>query len=303
MPINVLKSFINRCTLQSVKHLHITMFGGEPLLMKNFLYELFDDIARLSELRNFKYTSGIASNGYLLDKPTCQFLDEKCNTQNFQITIDGCRRTHNQTRRLANGKESFDIILENFKNLLSLQKQRKHIVLRINLLNNTLSDIEETLALFTSKERELFEIYFRPIYNTVEFSEENQNKTNLEMFYRLAKRMGFRIDFGNYVHFWHCEGDGGFEQLHITPDLSVWKCINDTSYEEAKIGFINDKGELKINDRKLDNWMENNPFKDPKCTKCKLLPICLGGCPLHFRRSNIRTCLYEKNFNIIDMLV
>lgn len=50
-----------------------------------------------------------------------------------------------------------------------------------------------------------------------------------------------------------------------------------------------------------------NPFEDPKCQECFLLPVCGGGCPYsriqnEYEGTNINTCLYIKD-HLEDFLV
>lgn len=283
------------------KHIHITLFGGEPLIKWNEIKDLFNYIKELSEAYGFAYSSCIATNGYYLSEEICNDLIEICNTESFQITIDGCETSHNITRKLINGDATYRTVLNNFKTLTKYNINKKiNLLLRVNLLNNTLEEVESMLKDFSEEEKKCFEVYFRPIYNTREFNEDNQNSMNLETFYRLAKNEGFKTHYGNYVRFWHCEGDGGSEQIHILPDLSIWKCVNDLRVDEAKIGRILDTGEIELNYGKINNWKNNDPFKDERCCECKFLPICWGGCPLKHLTTGSRYCIYEQKFDFLD---
>lgn len=286
------------------KHVHITLFGGEPLIMWDKLRELFLFISELSNKHGFSYTSSIATNAFFLNKTVIEDLISICHTESFQITIDGCQSTHNQTRKLINGNSTYNVVLENLKELIKQNPKGKlNVLLRVNLLNNSENDVLELLNEFSEDERRHFEIYFRPIYNTKEFCSDNNNKTNLEPFYQLARKQGFRTHYGNYVRFWHCEGDGGVEQIHIMPDLSIWKCANNMDADEANIGKIINTGEMILDMDKVNAWKNNDPFNDLRCGTCVLLPICWGGCPLNYLKKKQRTCIYEKGFDFIDTFI
>ena len=41
------------------------------------------------------------------------------------------------------------------------------------------------------------------------------------------------------------------------------------------------------------NYMTYDPTFDEKCTECKYLPLCMGGCP-HRRISNLEVCSEQK---------
>ena len=301
----ILKKFSSK-NFKNLKHVHITLFGGEPLLLRNKIFNYFKYLEGISQKYSFKYSSNIATNGYLLDEKTIEDLVGVCNCESFQITLDGNKRTHNLTRKHNNGNDTYNEIISNLKKLINYNKLncngRLNILLRINLLNNSLDDITEVLDEFSDNEKEFFKVYFRPIYNTKEFNSKNDNKLNLEDFYSIAEQKDFKINFSDNVRFHHCEGDGGEEQIHIMPDFSVWKCINNIENEAAKIGKIDNEGNYTIDKNKINNWQKNNPFNDEKCKNCKMLPICWGGCPLKFIQNGKRTCIYEKDFNIFNII-
>ena len=296
-----MKKFILKIISEGVGHLHITLFGGEPLLELSKLIDMFKYIKNLQNQYNFSYSSSIATNGYMLTNEVVNDLINICNIESFQITIDGYKESHNITRSLVNGKDTYNDVLKNFKNLLLFNdKDKYNILLRVNLLNNTLTNIESLLEEFADAEKKNFEIYFRPIYNTKEFHVFNNNLVDLEDYYRLAKNKGFKVHYGKYLRFWHCEGDGGIEQLHIMPNMEVWKCINDITFLDAKLGYIEENGNLYVNNEKLQKWLDTKVFSDSNCLSCKMLPICWGGCPLYFLKTGKRSCIYEKEFDYIS---
>lgn len=280
---DILKKYAN-LNFAKYKHIHITLFGGEPLLCYKKTLDFFKYLKKKFENSGQTYSSSIATNAYLLDEEKIANLIEVCNCQTFQITIDGCQRTQNTLRCLTNGSSTYDKVINNFKALLKYNKDNKlNIVLRVNLFNNTLSEVEEFLNEFSDKEKNKFLIYFRYIYNTKEFKKENKNQIDLKEFYEMAKRKKFIINYNKSFSFYHCEGDGAEEQLHILPDLKVYKCINDMSYENSYIGNINKNGEIIFNNNSHD-WNNYSFFEDDNCSVCKYLPMCWGGCPLVFKK-------------------
>ena len=290
---NVLKKYA-KLNFNNYKHIHITLFGGEPLLCFDKSLDFYRYVKQLCETNNQTYSSSIATNAFLLNEENIKKLIEVCNCQTFQITIDGCKRTHNMLRCLPNGQETFDKVLNNFKMLLKYNYYKKlNIVLRVNLFNNTIEEVEQFLEEFSDEEKEKFSIYFRNIYNTKEFKEKNKNENNLADFYNIAINKNFIINGNRKFSFYHCEGDGGEEQLHILPDLKVYKCINDMSFEKSYIGKINSDGEIVFNDN-IHIWNDCSFFEDEKCRNCKYMPMCWGGCPLIFKKTNKRICIHEK---------
>lgn len=296
---NVLKKYAH-LNFPEYKHVHITLFGGEPLLCYNKTLDFFKYLKSEFENSDHTYSSSIATNAYILNNDKIVNLIETCNCKTFQITIDGCKRTHNMLRHLANGQSTYDEVLSNFKTLLKYNENNKlNIVLRVNLFNNTLNEVDDFLNEFSDEEKSKFLIYFRYIYNTNEFKKENKNQIDLKRFYEKARSKGYLINYNKSFSFYHCEGDGAEEQLHILPDLSVYKCVNDMSYEESCVGNIDSNGEIVFNNN-LYNWNDYSFFEDDKCSNCKYLPMCWGGCPLIFKKTGKRVCIHEKNMEEIE---
>ena len=290
---SILKKFAEK-NFKNYYHIHVTLFGGEPLLVVNKCIDFFEYFSKvLNEKQTF--SSSIATNAYLMNEKVMDNLIKKCHCQNFQITIDGYKRTHNKFRKLVNGNETYDVVLKNFKKLLSFKNNYPslNIVLRVNLFNNTIEEVTKLLEEFKDDEKEKFSIYFRGIYATKEFQKNNTNEKNLINFYKLAIQRGFKINENKNFSVYHCEGDGGTEQIHILPDGNIYKCINDMSFEKSHIGFINENGDAVYN-KNIDYWEDYSFFDDKECNKCKYLPMCWGGCPLIYKKRKERICIHEK---------
>lgn len=102
-------NFINQ--YEGIKRsVSLNWHGGEPLTsfeaIKSF-YSLFDEYSKLPLGH-----SSMVSNGYLLNRDICSFLNQK-KLNYLQITIDGNELTHNKTRILKNGKGTFEQIIKN----------------------------------------------------------------------------------------------------------------------------------------------------------------------------------------------
>lgn len=290
---NILKKYAES-NFDKYNHVHISLFGGEPLLTHDKNVDFLKCVKSLSKKKGFSFSSSITTNGYLLTEKVIEDLG-KLNCQTIQITLDGYKNTHDLFRKLVNGKGTYDTIINNFKTLLKYRdKYNFNIMLRINLFNTNVVDIEKLLDEFSNSEKELFSIYFRDIYNTSEFNENNINKNELDLFYKMAESKGFHINIFNSFSFYHCEGGGEEEQIHILPNLKIYKCSNDLKFDKAMIGFIDKNGVVKYNDN-LKCWKENNVFDEKKCVKCKFLPMCWGGCPLFFMKNGERRCIREKS--------
>jgi uncharacterized protein len=273
------------------KRVHISFFGGEPLLKKDELFSYMDYLLKQSKKNNYELVYNIATNGYLLDRSTIRTM-YKYTCDSLQITLDGKKESHNKLRILHNGGETFDIIVNNLKAAIQYAikiKAKTHFILRINLFNQTVDDIKTIFNSFTAEERKRIDMIFRPVFKTDCFSEVNENTSrDLKKFNDEAAKHGFGVLKGvNYLQC--CEADGGINFFYITPDLKMWKCLNNMSIETANIGFIDKTGTIQLNPN-MAKWYQTNSFKDEKCRRCYLLPLCFGGCPLNYAKTGKRRC-------------
>lgn len=274
------------------KHVEISLFGGEPLLLSDKIWNYFNKVQELSENNNFTYSSSITTNGSLITNEIINNLIKyKC--KSLQITLDGSKRTHNLTRCYRGGEPTFDKLIDIINNVVGVKilESNLNFILRVNLNNNFIDEIVDTLDLIEKRIRNKVSLVLRPIYNTNSYNCYNNNKfEEINKYYKIAKEMGFKV-MKNRYYYRSCEACGDENFFYIAPDLSLWKCVNNFDIKEANIGFIDNLGDININAERLLKWYKaSDCFRDNKCLKCKKLPDCLGGCILFNVKNGIRKC-------------
>lgn len=130
-----IREFISKKIL-NFNWLHISWFGGEPTLCKDFITSFSKYIFCLQERYHFQYTSSMTTNGYLLT--AVDFVDYyNSGIRSYQITIDGME--HDRTRPLVSGNGSFEKIIANIKELTKLPEDYHFVcILRRNILDGDL---------------------------------------------------------------------------------------------------------------------------------------------------------------------
>lgn len=201
MKPEVVSSLINfvRKRADSLQHVDICWYGGEPLLALDVIEEITNELLRLGKEKGFRYSSSMISNGYLLTPEVADKLVQ-LKVSVVQITIDGPARMHNQKRPLKNGRESFDRIIENIQYAVG----KMGVGIRVNVDTSFSSDVIAEL-LTELKQADLASrigIYFGQLeastsacssiadtcYATPDFS-------GVEVeYFRLLLENGFRID-------------------------------------------------------------------------------------------------------------
>jgi len=110
--------------------LHVTWYGGEPLLPRSFdvVRDLSKAFIGLSEKHGMDYNAHLVTNGYLLDRPKMEEL-AALKVIKVQVTLDGPPEIHDKRRHLAGGQGTFDRIVRNLEDTLDLSEFQ----LRINV--------------------------------------------------------------------------------------------------------------------------------------------------------------------------
>ncbi len=288
-----LLKFVNSYVKEhNIRSLHVVWFGGEPLLVPGVIDNLTSGFQDIFEENNFDfnkyYKATIVTNGSLISEEIMARF-EKWNVFNIQITIDGSERVHNLRRPFKNGKPSFHIVLNNTLRLLKfIDKTGKdiHINLRANFSMDAKDEMTEILDIIPQKYRKFISVHYkhyfqkssewgkcnasREIYNNVSLVETQLEQIAFKKGYQTGK---FELSLRPY----YCQSTT-MHYFEITPDLEMYKC-NVSIGSRPPIGVIMEDGNPRFNVPELVQWLSINPFEDEECLKCKLLPICMGGCP------------------------
>ncbi len=258
-----------------------TWYGGEPLLALNIIEELSKSFMDIAKENKIGYSSAIISNGYLLTPETVDRLVQ-WQVASVQVTIDGPARFHNVKRPLKNGRPSFDTIVQNVA--YAVKKMRVNI--RVNLDKSFTRDmIAELLQeLKAAGLHDKAGVYFGQIepsaqvcsnisescYETADFSSVETD------YFRMLLQEGFRVEKlpAPISTFCMAQMTGSFL---IDPPGNLYRCFNHVANEEQSMGNISKP--IDYQHPNFTRLFRFDPFRDPACSECDLLPVCMGGCP------------------------
>ena len=160
-------------------------------------------------------------------------------------------------------------------------------VLRVNLTDENYPTIPKLLDEIPDIIKENCVLLFRWVYSHdegrnpgLEFSAEKKGDRpyeNLAPLYKLAASKGFTtnsFDEGLSCNFCECDFDNAFQ---INYDGDLFMCTHSMDKSEV-IGNVYDGFGTQRNLSRYARFVNVNPFDDQECVKCKLLPICKGGC-------------------------
>jgi uncharacterized protein len=266
--------------VKTISNFHVTWYGGEPLLGFDTIVKLSKKFIEICDENDVAYSADMITNGYLLNRDKIKIMNElKINF--MQITIDGLPETHNKRRPLANGNETYNEIIYNLKNNIDILP---YISLRINVDKSNLSagkliceiikenQMGHKVHPYLGKTSNDNDCYDSPdCLNMCEFSKADYNLSIENSEDILSKYPSIKTSF--------CGADN-MSAYVIGADGELYRCWSDMGVKERSFGNINDS--FGIANRALLDYMLFDPTLLENCSKCKLLPVCMGGCP--FRR-------------------
>jgi len=275
----------------SAKSLHVTWYGGEPTVAIDVIKYLSGEL----EKHFVNYSAFMVTNGFLLDK----IIDdiELLKIKRLQITLDGTKETHDQTRHLINGNGTFDKILSNIDNLLSKCNNVK-ISIRMNISKNNSNQ-------FVSLNRMLQKRYGNKVNLYPAFVHDYNGSCQAGTCYDngYTKALFLKKIFDDdaiYTKdlFPTRAAKGCMSQnlnaFLIGPEGELYKCWHHLGVKEKEVGSIFEP-QIITNYGLLSNAMiKGDPLLDNKCKSCVLFPSCFGGC-VDNKNGNDDFCIPAKS--------
>lgn len=117
MNISTALSTVDFLFSQNSPAIEFDLFGGEPLLNWDVCKKTIEYIKEKSLNSGKKVKIALTTNGYLLDKEKLDFLNK--HNINLVLSLDGGSSCHNSLRKSVSGKDTFDKVYKNLKQLLS----------------------------------------------------------------------------------------------------------------------------------------------------------------------------------------
>lgn len=291
---------------KEARKIHLTWYGGEPLMAFNVIKSLYKKINALDNKEIASHT--LITNGYLISDDVIEFINY-AKIKDIQITLDGTKERHDSLRCLrGTRKPTFDKILSNLNNLLAncLESQ---ISLRVNINRQNTNDFFEIYKhVHDNIQSERVTVYPRFIReDTTDKCSLCYNSMPNELIFQFYKDLyskGVNVSFlpkaiksrGCMMH--------QLNSFIIGPSGELYKCWNDVNNYDKIVGHINEKN---IENRELFYHLltETHPFADTHCKSCMQFPICSGGCGW-YRSRNIKEnahfnlCPIQKDISILE---
>lgn len=279
--------------------LEITWFGGEPLLMKESIYNLSEWLIEICNKKDADFSAIIVSNCYFLDTETAVRL-KKYNVKSVQVTLDGDRERHDSIKRSIDPvtlthHNTFDQIITNLKNAAEILD----ISLRINVNKLNVKNIVSLLETLKSEglHKKLKNLYFAPVFDVSGIKSSKYNFDSKEfaeveaILIQKAFTFGFRLNspFTTRKKGCHAIYKNGYV---IDPSGEIKKC--DHQIGMAQTSFSNIHDQHTIDTKNLDKWEKYKITDFEPCKSCRFFPMCYTGCANGVMKTNQQQCITLK---------
>lgn len=277
--VSGIKQLIQKRLDAGLSSLKLAWFGGEPLLAKDILLDLSNYATTLaSQHPALHYHGSMTTNGYLLDLDTLTQLVQ-LGLREFQISLDGTKTIHDETRRVANGQGSFEKI---WQHLLAAKASTLNfeITLRLHVTTKNHDALSELIALintsFAGDSR--FRVFLKAIENlggpnagAIETLNNHERTVQMNKLYELidpkikVEKLASRKPYICYA--------AQANSFLIRANGRVGKCTVALNDEKNDIGCITPEGDLCIDNTKLAPWVRGLGTQHPGELACPMMGL------------------------------
>ena len=295
-----------------MEKLNIGIIGGEPTLEYKNLILFLRNVITLCNQYKVLFHFNMTTNGRLLSNKDILNKLIECHVYEYQITIDGPPKLHNENRPAKNCGNSFG---ETFKGLLNLKKhgcdelfvtiRTNHTVksIKSNALNKHLNILSRH---FSSDKRFAIYNYFASNFGLLENTSnfiKSQKRRNINGYLNnITAKKGLIVKSDFYQPCGRVCYAARKNSKIIMPSLSLRKCSSrGLNSQINKIGHITSNGEVKLN-HNYKLWIKDYALNDIECLNCKVAPICHSkNCPFDIISQGTKKCpdvKYDNRFMI-----
>ncbi|MGO8993503.1 MAG: radical SAM protein [Polyangiaceae bacterium] len=303
------------------RSIYVNWFGGEPLLNVDVLVDLAAKLREETSHRGVAFSSLVITNGALLTRAVAERLVAAGVTR-VQVTLDGPREIHDARRPMRGGQATFDRIVGNLKAVKGLID----VVIRVNvdegnrprvpelaryLAGEGLLSGERAMMMYTGKltaYTEQVQMAWKPLKQSDMAGLEEDLESVLSSLCAPAMEQGSPLL--GALQSGSCSATVDHSYV-IGPRGHLFKCELGIHDVREAVGSVLESPAPEPGARRrlplapsskgslAHDWGAYNPFDNEKCSGCRYVPICKGGCPKRQLERDAEflrgTCAYWDN--------
>ncbi len=266
--------------VKKIDSLHLEWFGGEPFMLFNKVIIPVSNYAiKKCEAKGIPFENSATTNGYFISPKISNKLTDLKFSQ-FQITLDGEKKFHDDVKFTKGCVSTFEHVLENINHILE-HNESINIILRINYTHTSLTKgiVDEVNNFISSTVRKRITIVPKKVWQ--ENSDKSFNHVIIDIL-DLFSQSGYGVErWHPNANFLPCYVNSEFYNT-ISYNGHAHKCTAcDDLYEKNPKGVLMPNGIIEWKDD-FDRQCQQATFENERCLACKILPVCMGLCPRDF---------------------
>ncbi|AZB22157.1 SPASM domain-containing protein [Kaistella haifensis] len=320
----IISHISNKLKLKKYSNIDLTWYGAEPLMGINAIRELSKKLIDICKFEGVIYNASMITNGLNLNLKNFEELVSDLNVRSFQITIDGIKETHDNSRYTKKGKPTFDVITKNLINAINSKSffiYKPNFIIRVNVHKENFRDVENLLEYFKKVGiHDKITMSFAPVHDWGNNKADEQGLTiqeysELEIEWNMKmQELGYnKVNLiPNRIYGTCMTTTDDAELIDANGKISYcWEVPYTSDFESDSGFFIGDltkayyQGDIsKQKDYPLRDWyndIENGNNNSSNCKNCIYLPVCGGQCPISWYKG-VRACPSFK-FNMEERLI
>ena len=257
-----------------LRSLHLSWFGGEPLLARGIIRTLMTDARSLGEAnRDMQVTSNATTNGYLLSPAVLTELVD-LGVTGYQISFDGPPEFHDRKRVLAGGGPTFERI---WSNLLAAREVARPFSITVRLhVDRENADaaprfLEQVRAAFGGDNR--YDVYIRglsrlggPNDDALPVFDRDEGERVIEPLKEYARSIGLRLFEAEPGHSICYAARANSFVVRANGRLN--KCTVALEEPSNQVGVLREDGTVELKPAPMKLWMRGLKSGDAAELKC-----------------------------------
>ncbi len=311
MSLDVMDAIVNHISKKienkEINMLHLTFFGGEPLLyFDSIVFPLLERISDLCIKNKIPFYPFFITNGSLITKEL--ILKIKQFNPMFQITLDGNAKKHDSVRKgKIKNYPTFEKIISGLK-LISKYLSSEHtsisriLTIRINYDNHTLNYTDEIIKELAELDRNKVFIHLERVWQTKSFV-NNEQIDKLKKTILKFSAAGFRVGHGIFGRRSNSCPAEVHDYAVINYDGLVYRCNGRTLTPKTAEGKLLPCGTIEWKKEMLIKRLSRTTFDNKKCLNCVMLPQCMGPCSQKQMENGWGNIDNICSLNVIDLSI
>jgi len=283
---------------------NIEFLGGEPLLKTELIKNIIDSCKDKFKDKSFTYS--LITNGLLLNDDFVKYAIRK--DLSISLSLDGIKEAHDKFRKLKDGNDSWEIIIEKLKMLL---ENSPYSPVLITLNPETVKYLSESFKFLINKKAKTINLSLnhQAVWKHDDFILLERELKIIADFYINAHENNEIIVFNPFdskIHAYissniskgRCSTDS--DHVTVAPDGSIFPCI---AFVDKSNRFLVGNVDEGVDKVKLKDFNDqfNEKNNDFDCTECELNDRCFNWCSCanflgtgRLNRIPYSLCEYEK---------